>query len=185
MIISFFTLATLLVISALSRSSSLELPGPLYSYFSKRSRALVKRIFPEKETFDGISIQQRVRSWSSRHRTAQLLADLIDEDGAGAWPPRANHDYSTWPAPLRGYPAVYHKLEHLLSTATPSLDEQVNRDRIDSFRSEFRKQLRENVDLDQVRPWLKAGEAGRWNIFSRDTYNAFWCCVAMCRHAYR
>lgn len=177
-----FSLATLLIIAALRSWRS---PGSFCSCLYKRMRVLFQRSSSNKDALDGTAIQQRVRAWSNRNETASLLIDLIDKDGAGAWPPRANHDYNTWPAPLRGYSVVYHNLEHLLSTDSPSLDEQVNRSRIDSFRTEFQKQLRDNVHLDQVRSWLRIVEAENWDVLPRDTLNAFWCCVAMCRHAYR
>jgi hypothetical protein len=32
---------------------------------------------------------------------------------------------------------------------------------------------------------LEAADAGRWDIFARDVYNGFYCCIASCRHAYR
>lgn len=131
------------------------------------------------------SIIEHVHSISDCHETAALLSDLIKQDGAGHWPPRANHDCNSWPAPLRGYSTVYRELETQISTATPSLDDEVNRNRIESFRARFRTLLSQHVDLVQVLPWLIAAEAGQWDVFPRDTYNAFWCCVAMSRHVYR
>lgn len=134
---------------------------------------------------DPNSIIQHIHSLTDRHGTAALLSDLIRQDGAGSWPPRANHDCTSWPTPLRGYSRVYRELEAQISTATPSLDDEVNRTRIHGFRARFRVLLSQHVELSQVRPWLLAAEAGQWDVFPRDTYNAFWCCIAMSRHVYR
>ncbi|KAI8313857.1 hypothetical protein K4K61_006483 [Colletotrichum sp. SAR11_59] len=69
--------------------------------------------------------------------------------------------------------------------ANPSLDDNVNLARIADFRSRFRTLLREEVDLSQVEGLLSSTEAGQWNAMPQDVYNAFYCCIASCRHAYR
>lgn len=119
------------------------------------------------------------------HETAARLADLIQKDGAGSWPPRANHDHSTWPAALRPYREVYEEMAPLLPAAEVSLDDGANEARINFFRSNFRKLLSERVNLQEVTELFEAAEAGRWEVFPRDAYNAFYCCIAWCRHAYR
>ncbi|KAI1394364.1 uncharacterized protein F4822DRAFT_387985 [Hypoxylon trugodes] len=126
-----------------------------------------------------------IESLVDYHETAAVLAELIHTDGAGAWPPRANHTYSTWPESIRGYTAIYEEMAPLIPQETPSLDDEVNKERIESFRSRFRKLLQGKVDLVQVRSLLEAAEAGRWDVFPRDMYNAFYCCISWSRHAYR
>lgn len=119
------------------------------------------------------------------HETAARLADLVQKDGAGSWPPRANHEHSTWPAALRPYREIYEEMAPLLPAANVSLDDEVNEERITFFRSTFRKLLNERVNLQEVTELFEAAEAGRWEVFPRDAYNAFYCCIAWCRHAYR
>jgi hypothetical protein len=128
---------------------------------------------------------QDIHNLAECHETAALLADLIHKDGAGEWPPRSNHDHTTWPAALRAYREIYEEMVPLLSTANVSLDNEVNKARITDFRSRFHTLLDEHVDLDEVEKLLQAAEAGQWDVFQRDTYNAFYCCIAWCRHAYR
>lgn len=128
---------------------------------------------------------REITTLADSHETASLLTKLIAEDGAGSWPPRANHDGAAWPAPLRPYQEIYLELGPLLPSAKASLDDEANAARIADFRSKFREQLRSRVDLAQVRGLLEAADAGRWDMFPRDIYNAFYCCVATCRHAYR
>jgi hypothetical protein len=111
------------------------------------------------------------------HETAALLADLIRVDGAGRWPPRANHDHDPWPAAIRLYKEAYLEMGPLLATADPSLDDNVNRTRIANFRSLFRELLHERVDMSQVKQLLEAADAGRWDVFPRDTYK---CLLLMC-----
>jgi hypothetical protein len=128
---------------------------------------------------------QEIRNLIDCHETANVLNELIHKDGAGSWPPRANHTHSNWPAALQPYKEIYEELGPLLPTDTPSLDDQVNSARIAQFRAKFRNRLRERVDLGSVRQLLRAAESGRWDVFPRDIYNAFYCCIASCRHAYR
>lgn len=128
---------------------------------------------------------QQISELEEPNETASLLADLIHEDGAGSWPPRANYDLSTWPGPLRGYAETFRDMAQLLSTTTPSLDDGCNRARIERFRLEFRRLLRDRIDQVKVRTLLAAAKTGQWELFPRDVYNAFYSCVAMSRHIYR
>ncbi|KAI0381402.1 hypothetical protein F5Y04DRAFT_280934 [Hypomontagnella monticulosa] len=130
-------------------------------------------------------ILENIKEIADSHETAAVLAELIRTDGAGSWPPRANHSHSTWPAALRPYREIYLELAPLLPKESPSLDDEVNETLITSFRTRFRKLLHDRVDLDQVQQLLRAADAGRWDVFSRDVYNAFYCCIASSRHAYR
>ena len=130
-------------------------------------------------------IPQAVQHLAADHEAAAVLAALISRDGAGTWPPAANHDYRTWPAAIQPYAEIYSRLCSKLATTEVSLDDDINRARIDEFRSEFRSLLQDLVDLDQVRRLFESAEAGKWDIFPRSTYNAMYCCIATCRHAYR
>ena len=49
----------------------------------------------------------------------------------------------------------------------------------------MRKHLKNQTDIACVCAILAAVEAGSWDLFPRDTYNGFYCCIAVCRHAYR
>ncbi|KAL1836300.1 hypothetical protein VTJ49DRAFT_5324 [Mycothermus thermophilus] len=95
------------------------------------------------------------------HETAGLLTDLIRKDGAGEWPPRSNHAHTTWPAPLRAYRGIYEEMLPLLAVAKPSLDDDVNRERIAAFRARFGELLSQRVDLPAVEKLLQAAEAVR------------------------
>lgn len=124
-----------------------------------------------------------LKTLKSRHKTASTLLKLIENDGAGAWPPKANHNQ--WPKALQPYKEIYLELVPLLPTAEPSLDDSVNNERRDIFRSHLRKLLSERVNIPQVELLLAAAEDGNWKVFPRDAYNGFYACVAVCRHAYR
>ncbi len=124
-----------------------------------------------------------VRTLKDQHETASILSELVEEDGAGAWPPKANHD--SWPMALRPYKDIYLELVPLLPAAEASLDDNVNNERRSNYRSLMRKLLTERVNIPQVELLMAAAEGGNWDIFTRDAYNGFYACVAVCRHAYR
>lgn len=132
---------------------------------------------------ENVSKYQALRNLRDRHEVAAVMSKLVDEDGAGAWPPNANHD--SWPMALRPYKEVYFQLISLLSAAPPSLDDDVNNERREKYRSIMRKLLMEKINIPQVVAIMAAVEAGNWDLFPRDAYNGFYCCVAVCRHAYR
>lgn len=119
------------------------------------------------------------------HEAAAVFVDLVRKDGAGSWPPRANYHHSDWPAALRPYREVLREMAPLLPKKTPSLDDEANLASIADFRSQYRTLLSERIDLAQVEQLLKAIDAGRWDVVPRDVYNAFYCCIATSRHAYR
>ncbi|KAI9647106.1 hypothetical protein NHQ30_005108, partial [Ciborinia camelliae] len=135
------------------------------------------------ECNENSSKYQALRDLRDEHEVAAVMSRLIDEDGAGAWPPNANHD--SWPMALRPYKEVYLELIPLLSAAPPSLDDHVNNERREKYRSMMRKLLMVRINIPQVVSIMAAVEAGNWDIFPRDSYNGFYCCVAVCRHAYR
>ena len=128
---------------------------------------------------------QAIATLADCHETAAVLTELIHKDGAGAWPPRCNYMASSWPAPLQPYMDIYHEMKDLLPAAVPSLDDEENRLKIDTFRTRHEKLLDERINLPEVMSLLKAASSGRWDVFPRDVYNAFYCCVAWHRHAYR
>ena len=125
----------------------------------------------------------KVIALATNHEIAAALSEMINKDGAGSWPPRTDHH--SWPAPLRPYQGIYLKLIPLLSSAKPSLDDNVNTERRTRFRWRMRKLLADRIDITQVDRAMAAAEAGDWNDFPRECYNGFYCCVAVCRHAYR
>lgn len=134
---------------------------------------------------DSEQILRDIRRRAKSHEAAAALADLIATDGAGSWPPLANHDHGAWPEAVRPYRDIYFELAPLLAVEKPSLDDDVNRARIAHFRSRYRDLLAQRVDLDRVDRLLKAVDAGRRDVFPLDALNAFYCCVASSRHAYR
>ena len=78
------------------------------------------------------------------------MNDMIQKDGAGTWPPNANHDKMIWPMALRPYMNIYLEMAPLLPQATPSLNDQVNVARISAFRQRFGELLQERVNLVEV-----------------------------------
>jgi hypothetical protein len=128
---------------------------------------------------------QHIKGLAEFHETAAVLSELIQKDGAGSWPPQANYEESTWPEAIQPYNQILREMSPLLATPQPSLDDEANRLRIADFRSRFGQLLREKVNLKDVRRLLDAADAGRWDVFPRDTFNAFYCCISMSRHAYR
>jgi hypothetical protein len=86
---------------------------------------------------------------------------------------------------LRPYKSVYLELAPLLSAATPSLDDATNEKRRHDYRLLMRKLLSQRIHGCQVEAVMAAAEAGNWDLFPRDAYNGFYCCIAVLRHAYR
>lgn len=115
--------------------------------------------------------------------TASVLLELFDKDGAGAWPPKANHEL--WPMPLRPYKDIYLELVPMLPTAEPLLDDNVNNERRNRYCSLMRKFLKERINIAEVEQIMAAIEVGNWDVLPQDAYNGFYACVAVCRHAYR
>lgn len=137
----------------------------------------------ELDEMGNFSRVQDLRTLKGRHETASALLELFDEDGAGAWPPKANHD--SWPMALRPYKDIYLELIPLLPTAEPSLGENIIYERRKKYRSLMRMLLAERINIAQVEEIMAAVEAENWNLLPRDACNGFYACVAVCRHAYR
>lgn len=81
---------------------------------------------------------------------AESFHILISTDGAGSWPLVANHDLAAWPRALRPYGDIYAEVAMMLPQSRPLLDDESNRDRIKRFRRNFRRLLRERIDLVEV-----------------------------------
>jgi hypothetical protein len=126
---------------------------------------------------------QDLQTLKSQHETAWILSELVDKDGAGAWPPKANHD--SWPMALRPYKDIYLELIPLLPAAEPSLDDNVNTERRNKYRSLMQKLLTERINIAHVEEIMAAVDGENWDALPRDAYNGFYACVAVCRHAYR
>ncbi|KAK5625403.1 hypothetical protein RRF57_001119 [Xylaria bambusicola] len=126
---------------------------------------------------------QHMRTLAAQHKVAASLIAMIDKDGAGDWPPRAN--YESWPAALFPYRSIYMELLPMLYTDTPSMDDNVNIERRERYRVAVQSLLRDRITLDDVTTILEEVEADNWSTISRDTLNGFYCCVALSRHAYR
>jgi hypothetical protein len=136
------------------------------------------------ETGDKCTSQiKNLKLLKDQHEIASRLWELVEKDGAGTWPPRARHD--SWPMALRPYKDIYLEIIPLLSTDPPSLDDDINTERRSKYRLRMRKLFSERVNIAQVEEIMKAVEEGNWDVLPRDAYNGFYCCVAVCRHAYR
>ncbi|KAK3695812.1 hypothetical protein B0T22DRAFT_372305 [Podospora appendiculata] len=141
-------------------------------YTSLQRRPVIKRPAPERKP-----------NLNGCHEVAVALSQLINEDGAGCWPPRADHD--SWPLALRPYKDIYLEVVPCLSEPTVSLDDSVNAERQSKFRDSMRKLLAERINIPDVVAILGAVEKGDWSVLSRDSYNGFYSCIAVCRHAFR
>ncbi|KFA49966.1 hypothetical protein S40293_10482 [Stachybotrys chartarum IBT 40293] len=128
---------------------------------------------------------QEIKALTNCHEVAAKFAELFHTDGAGSWPPNVNHDTTTWPPALRPYRDIYLQMAPLLPQPVACLDDEVNKARVANFRAQYRKLLQDRIDMTEVKALLEAANAGRWDVFPRETYNAFYCCIASARHAYR
>ncbi|KAI0867765.1 hypothetical protein GGS24DRAFT_507467 [Hypoxylon argillaceum] len=126
---------------------------------------------------------QDIRALKPQNDVSLAFLRLVDDDGAGEWPPKANHD--DWPSSLRPYKNIYLLTSPFLATAEPSMDDDTNRTRCQRFRSRMTSLLAEHINLEDVQDILNVVEKGHWQQFSRDSYNGFYSCIACLRHAYR
>lgn len=176
--------------------STMELPSDIFSTMSfflfflgalvVVSVVLLWRLYPRPGDDDetgNVSKIRSLRTLKDRHEAASILSEMVDKDGAGAWPPKANHD--SWPMALRPYKDIYLELVPLLPAAEPSLDDNINNERRSNYRSLMRKLLTERVNIAQVEELMVAMEAGNLDVLPRDALNGFYACIAVCRHAYR
>ncbi|KAI1367615.1 hypothetical protein F5Y08DRAFT_49634 [Xylaria arbuscula] len=126
---------------------------------------------------------QHMRILAAQHKVAASLVAMIDKDGAGDWPPKANHE--SWPTALFPYRSIYMELLPMLYTDTPSLEDSVNIERRERYRVAVRSLFRDRIALDEVTRILEEVERDSWSTISRDILNGFYCCIALSRHAYR
>ncbi|KAK0705836.1 hypothetical protein B0T21DRAFT_405348 [Apiosordaria backusii] len=159
---------------------------PTFSFF--KGFTMSKPVFSASNhhTTDALNRQKlsTIHNLSHCHEVASSFSNLINQDGAGSWPPKSNHNERTWPACLQAYKEIYHEMAPLLPAENVSLDDNINEQRILAFRSRFAQLLSQKVNLTEVERLLQAADAGRWDVFPRDVYNGFYCCLAWCRHAY-
>lgn len=120
---------------------------------------------------------------NAQNEVVIALSKLIQLDGAGTWPPRTDH--VNWPPALVPYRDTYFEMAPLLSATRASLDDYQNRHVIERFRAKMRKLLEQRIDLEEVNNILIAAERGDPGSLPRSCYNAFYNCVAVCRHMYR
>lgn len=126
----------------------------------------------------------KIHDWSHSHEAASALSEMIRHDGASTWPPTANHNHDDWPVSLQGYKLIYLQLASRLPRSAASLDDGANRMAICKFRELFCELLRQHVDADAVSDLFEKAENDKGAV-SREIKNAFYSCMAWCRHAYR
>lgn len=124
-----------------------------------------------------------LRSLRGQNEAVDVLLNLIEQDGAGQWPPLVVYD--DWPSALQPYKDIYHEVVPQLSSSNPLLDDDTLMARRASFRSHMRELLKERIDLLEVERLLNAAEAGNWTSLRREQLNGVYCAVAVLRHAYR
>lgn len=117
------------------------------------------------------------------HPISCALKDLVELGGGGVWPPRATYTES-WPDALQPYHQIFRILAALIPVEKASLDDVHNRQVIDQFRSRFRAELEQGVDLCAVKASLAAGDH-TVEYFPSVAWMGFLSCMAYMRHAYR
>ncbi|KAJ5457278.1 hypothetical protein N7530_012552 [Penicillium desertorum] len=124
-----------------------------------------------------------LKSQRGQNEAVDVLLNLIEQDGAGQWPPLVVYD--DWPSALQPYKDIYHEVVPQLSSSSPLLDDDTLTVRRESFRSHMRELLKERINLLEVERLLNAAEAGNWTSLRREQLNGVYCAVAVLRHAYR
>lgn len=126
---------------------------------------------------------QQLKALEVQNDVHAAFVKLVNEDGAGEWPPNTSHQH--WPRPILAYMSVYLEMAPLLSTPDASLDDNVNTKRRQEFRSRMQRTLTQGIDLLAVQRILDNVESGNWVEFPRQAYNGFYSCIAYLRHSYR
>ncbi|KAJ5251104.1 hypothetical protein N7489_001514 [Penicillium chrysogenum] len=98
-----------------------------------------------------------LRSQRGQNEAVDVLLNLIEQDGAGQWPPLVVYD--DWPSALQLYKDIYHEVVPQLSSSSPLLDDDTLMVRRESFRSQMRELLKELINLLEVERLLNAAEA--------------------------
>lgn len=124
-----------------------------------------------------------LRSLRGQNEAVEVLLNLIEQDGAGQWPPLVVYD--DWPSALQPYKDISHEVVPQLSSSTPLLDDNTLMARRESFRSRMRELLKERIHLLEVQRLLNAAEAGNWTSLRREQLNGVYCAISVLRHAYR
>jgi hypothetical protein len=107
---SFFTLFTLgspFVISAMVAALL-----KLYAYPTVDVRSQAASLQDTEE----VTVEE-IKTLAGCHRVAGTLHDMVDKDGVGSWPPKANHTTSFWPVALCPYKEIFFELAKLLPQA--------------------------------------------------------------------
>lgn len=118
-----------------------------------------------------------------QNEAAVALSKLVQYDGAGTWPPRADH--VNWPPALVPYRETYFEMVPLLSSAAASLDDHINNEIRKDFRAKMRTLLKQRISIKEVEDIMFMAELGGPGSLPRSAYNGFYSCVAVCRHMYR
>ena len=124
-----------------------------------------------------------LKSQKGQSEAVDVLLNLVEQDGAGQWPPLVVYD--DWPSALQPYKDIYHEIVPQLSSSSPLLDDEILMARRESFRSQMRELLKQRINLLEVERLLNAAEAGNWTNLRREQLNGVYCAVAVLRHAYR
>lgn len=124
----------------------------------------------------------RAKALESDHATVKSFQTLIDTDGAGSWPPRAEHG-SQWPRALRPYHEIYCTLCSDLPYTSNLDDDEENSRRCAIFRGNMVNLLRSRVDLAAVESILNG--SSQEAKMSSASWNGFLSCIAYSRHAFR
>lgn len=144
----------------------------LLRYYNQRS----PRRAPENEL-------ESLKTLDAKHDVHSAFMTLVNEDGAGEWPPKTDHD--NFPVALQPYKEIYLTMAPSLATADPSLDDELNTRRCQEFRSRMLSLLSHHIDKKAVKEILETVARDNWDAFPRDAYNGFYSCIACLRHAYR
>jgi hypothetical protein len=126
---------------------------------------------------------EELKALKTRHGVHAAFLAMVNDEGAGSWPPRATHD--EFPKALRPYSQIYAIMAPFLATTNPSLDDEINKIRCQEFRSRMQALLTEKVDMDAAQGALERVQSGNWDGFPREAYNGFYACISCLRHAYR
>lgn len=120
---------------------------------------------------------------TSRHLVSCRLQDMITTTGAGSWPPCSSFEDS-WPTPMRPYHRIFEDFCPLMTFAQASLDDSLNRKRIDRLRLDLRHRLQETISVPAIEESLPDYET-RKVFMKQEACNGFFACIAFLRHMYR
>ncbi|CEJ88242.1 hypothetical protein VHEMI04656 [[Torrubiella] hemipterigena] len=160
--------------------SKLKSKGVDFKHTSIQSAASI----PDQDTANSVDINTDIGSLlplTIHHEFAKAYIRLVNEDGAGSWPPAANFDF--WPPAIQPYQDIYTQYTSSLTVSEASLYDDVNEGNRHKFRTDMQKLLQEHINLDSVRQALEL-DSSKPSV-SRDQINAFHGTLAYLRHVYR